>query len=51
MEIGTYILIVLFSWIFAVGIVNLIKDIKEGGIEYHLKRTAKSIKTLFNGFF
>jgi membrane protein DedA with SNARE-associated domain len=51
MEIGTYILIIIFSWVFAVGCVNLIKEIKEGGIEYHLKKTAKSIKTLFNGIF
>jgi hypothetical protein len=50
-EIGTYVLIIFFSWIFAVGFVNLIKEIKEGGIEYHLKKTAKSIKTVFNEFF
>lgn len=51
MELFIYILIIFFSWIFAVGIVNLIKDIKEGGIAYHFKRTILTIKSLFNGFY
>jgi len=50
MEIFSYILIVLFSWVFAVGIVNLIKDIKEGGVAYHMSRTIQTIKNIFNGF-